>query len=128
MAFGPAVPLAYNMGSGFTLVEEVESLIEQSLIMMTLTLPGERVMDSNYGVGLSQFLFENFSESTFSNIDNKIREQAGQYMPGVSIDGVRFAEDQQSNVLLVKIFYSIPNLGISSVANITQNLLNYSSY
>ena len=128
MAFGPSIPLQYDMGDGFALLKEVESLIEQSIVMMTLTIPGERVMDPNYGVGLSQFLFENFTQATFSNIDAKIREQAGQYMPGVSIDRVTFAEDQDSNVLLLKVFYSIPSLGINSSATITQNAQNNSSY
>ena len=121
MSFGPAVPLLRDFTNGFVSISNVNSLVRQNLTMLVLTNPGERVMDSNYGVGLSQFLFESFTNSTFSNIENKIRQQVSLYMPGVTINRISFIEDQDRNALILGISYSIPNIGLNSSLTITQN-------
>lgn len=129
MAFGPKVKLTRNASTGFAMVETIEELIRQNLTTLILTSPGERVMTPNYGVGLNQFLFENMAGNVYSNIENAIRNQAGQYLPGVSIDIVRFFKNEDNNSINLQVSYSVPNLGINSSVTLAQNqATGFSSY
>jgi hypothetical protein len=40
-------------------VSDLTSVVDQNIKMTLLTSPGERVFDSNFGVGLKRYLFEN---------------------------------------------------------------------
>lgn len=129
MAFGPKVKLTRNASTGFAMVETIEELIRQNLTTLILTSPGERVMTPNYGVGLNQFLFENMAGNVYSNIENAIRDQADQYLPGVSIDIVRFFKNEDNNSINLQVSYSVPNLGINSSVTLAQNqATGFSSY
>ena len=48
--FAPKLPLTQDSGDGFTLIKDFETMIRQNLKMLILTIPGERVMDPEYGV------------------------------------------------------------------------------
>jgi len=77
--FGP-----YNLNTNF------EDLAKQNLKMLILTIPGERIMDPNFGVGLRRYLFELNDSNTYSNISSRIREQTQRYLRYIRIDDIRF--------------------------------------
>ena len=110
-SFGVALPLALDSNDGFVMLKSVKKLIKQNLKMLLLTNPGERVMEPDFGVGVKQFLFQNFGSGTEGQIDSKIREQVNIYLPVVSIIDITFGiADADNNRLAFSIFYAIPEL------------------
>ncbi len=69
---GPKLPLIKDQNNGFALTRTIKENIKQSLKMLILTNPGERIMLPEYGVGLRRFLFENDVPITRSRIITKI--------------------------------------------------------
>mgnify|MGYP003150373419 CR=1 FL=1 len=122
----PKLPLSVDKIDGYALTKNFKQVAQQNLKMVILTAPGERVMDPNFGVGLRNFLFENASNTTFSLMEERIREQARIYVPYITIESINFLSsendfsktkapgDSLSNYLKLEIKYSIPSMFISS--------------
>ena len=122
----PKLPLSVDQIDGYALTKNFKQVAQQNLKMVILTAPGERVMDPNFGVGLRSFLFENASDTTFSLMEERIREQARIYVPYIIIENINFLSsendfrktnapgDSLSNYLKLEIKYSIPSMFISS--------------
>ena len=114
-----ALPIVQDGSDGFRMNKNMRSLIKQNLKMLILTNPGERVMEPDFGVGINQFLFQNFSDDTFSQIDAKIREQATLYLPIITINDVSFfSQEQDSNILRMKLSYSIPDIAVNELLDL----------
>ena len=64
----PRLPLSVSTEDGFTLVQDIRTLVKQNLKMLILTSPGERVMEPDYGVGMKNFLFENSNQNSYGHI------------------------------------------------------------
>ena len=88
--------------------------------MLILTIPGERVMDPVYGVGLKTFLFSGFNAATYSEIDDKIRQQIRQYMAMITVEDIVFMTDEQDQAILgISLHYSIPNLSLTDILELS---------
>ena len=119
-SYAPKLPISRDAADGFTVIRDFPTLAKQNLKMLLLTIPGERVMDPEYGVGLQTFLFEAFTANTYSQMDDAIRAQVTLYMPYVTIEDIMFsAADQDYNVLNVTLKYSIPRIGTADLLEIT---------
>ena len=115
-----ALPLELDSRTGFQMITSFKRLIKQNLKMLLLTNPGERVMIPEYGVGMNGYLFQNFTESTYAQIDSKIREQVAIYMPVVAINNISFdVAGQDTNKLGISLEYSIPNIGVRDLLQFT---------
>ena len=111
--------------SDYYLVSTTPELVEQNLKNLVLTSPGERIMDPNFGVGISRFLFENRTPSTMTAIRSRILSQVKKYMPFVSITSVDFSIDPENeNYLGIAINYAISSLRTSNILIINFNLVN----
>ena len=105
-------------GSIYGLNESLRDTVRQNVKMLVLTAPGERIMDSKFGVGLRRYFFRPLNEETFSVIATRIREQMTHYMPFLKFDGVNFRTKDQDqsldwNQVRIKVFYTIPSIGES---------------
>jgi hypothetical protein len=119
-SIGVALPLTKNDIDGFTMLKRIATTAKQNLKMLLLTIPGERVMDPDYGVGMKKYLFHNFSGDTYSEIDTKIREQIAIYMPAIQINEIRFSSaEQDANKLAVSISYYLPGISVSDLLQFT---------
>jgi hypothetical protein len=120
MAINLSLPITADDRDGFTLNYSPKRALKQNFKTLILTNPGERVMEPNFGVGIKQYLFNNFSSDSRSLISSKIREQAAKYMPSISILDIQFAESSSdNNTLSMRITYSIPRLGSKDLLQIT---------
>ena len=54
-SIGVALPLTRSDIDGFTMHKRIKDAAKQNLKMLLLTIPGERVMDPDYGVGMKKF-------------------------------------------------------------------------
>jgi hypothetical protein len=114
------LPLSLDDADGFGMIKQIKSMINQNLKMLILTNPGERVMEPEFGVGIKQFLFQNFSSDVYSQIDFKIREQVNKYMPSVNVKEVNFYSiEEDSNKISFRLVYSIPSIAVNDLLEIT---------
>ena len=117
---GVKLPITRDSINGFTMLADFHSTIKQNLKMIVLTNPGERVMIPDFGVGIMSYLFENFNDNVFVEIENNIREQVAIYLPVVTIKRILFDNTNEStNTLGVSIEYIIPALGIKDLLEFT---------
>ena len=127
---GPKLPLSVGSNdSAYSLTKTISENTAQNLKHLILTCPGEKMMDPGFGVGLRNYLFNQFSEDTKPSLARRIAKQVKKYMSYVRIDKIEFPnvneiEDPtiKLNYLSLKIFYKIKPLSLSSVIDINESL------
>jgi len=120
----PRLPLEKDPEDGFGLLKTYAALVKQNFKNLLLTAPGERMMDPNFGVGLRNFLFENFTSSTYSELESRIGEQAMQYMPFLELQELNITPVGDSQILHLTIEYSVPSLGFADRISLSSSLRN----
>jgi len=108
----PRLPLAVDGIYGIALITNYKDLVKQNFKNLLFTIPGERVMDADFGIGLKSFLFEMDNPGLHGRIAGKIRQQVKKYLSYITIDDIIFqsaANDSSvdPNFLGVSIEYSI---------------------
>lgn len=86
----PQLPLTRDKLSGYMLITEYKNLVKQNFKNLMYTIPGERVMDLNFGIGLKRYLFEMDDPGVYSRISGRINQQVSDYLPYISITDIRF--------------------------------------
>ena len=117
------LPLARSQTDGFDLVQDYRNLAQQNLKMLVLTVPGERMMDPDFGVGARQFLFEQTTPETTSAFKSRLLQQQQKYLPYLTIGEVQFFSTETNpeipdNQLEIKIFYYNKVLRTSNVLSL----------
>lgn len=115
-------PVNISPKDGFyALTKNVRENAKQSLKMIVLTSPGERIMNPQFGVGIRGYLFEQFSDGLYRTVKSNIISQTKRYLPYVEIIDVSFFDtnkdviersDAEANVLAIEIKYAITNLNV----------------
>lgn len=119
VGYSPALPLVFSKEGPYALNTQLEQVVKQNFKNLMLTEPGERIMDSNFGVGLKQYLFENKTIVIQEEIVENINNQVARYMSFLTIDNIEFENDEQEpNYLGISIYYSIPSLSIEDVLSV----------
>tara|TARA_A100001515_G_scaffold134805_1_gene125255 strand:- start:404 stop:772 length:369 start_codon:yes stop_codon:yes gene_type:complete len=114
------LPVTLDDTFGFGMITTVQDMIRQNLLMLVLTNPEERTMVPDYGVGITQFLFENANSDVYARIDAKIRQQAKEFMTMIVIEQVNFYSiEADSNKVSLRIVYSIPSIAANDILEIT---------
>jgi hypothetical protein len=103
----PKLPLTKDPQDGYALNKDYIDLVKQNLKMLLLTAPGERIMEPDFGIGLRNYLFENNTNSTYSEIETRIREQVNFYMPFIEVQQVDFGSPQSDNTLTIAMGFRI---------------------
>ena len=106
----PKLPITVDKEDGITLIKNYDDLVTQNLKMLVLTVPGERIMDPEFGVGARNYLFEQMTQATFENFKSRLLEQQRRYLPYLTIQNVEFASsltnpNMNENLLGIKITY-----------------------
>lgn len=109
--------------SNFDLIE----VANQNFRDLILTNPGERPINTDYGVGVRNYLFEQDSTIMKEELAARIEDQKNIYLPYIDIEDILLitSEDDQevpSNVLLLRIHYFVSPIGARNVLNIEINL------
>jgi phage baseplate assembly protein W len=115
----PKLPLALDtIDLAYKLNKTLKETVQQNFKNLVLTNPGEKTMDSKFGVGIKQFLFENFSSTTAENITNTIKSQTRRYLPFISIEQININDSQDNNKLYITIRYAVPTLSIENILSL----------
>jgi len=113
MATGISVklPLVYSLEDGpYQLTKTLPETIKQNFKNLVFTVPGERIMDTTFGVGIHHLLFENDNDDAIDLFKERLYDQTQKYLPFVNI--VNVATEMNNHTLNVEIQYFIPQLGI----------------
>ena len=117
------LPLAQSTVDGFNTTKTIEETIRQNLKTLLLTRPGERVMDPQFGIGVDTYLFESFTEATYTSLKQNITQQVATYMPFLSILNIKIESGSDFsppdfNKLFLSVKYSIDSVSIVDILNI----------
>tara|TARA_Y100000296_G_C5165830_1_gene254517 strand:+ start:198 stop:566 length:369 start_codon:yes stop_codon:yes gene_type:complete len=116
----PRLPITYDSSEGFALIRSLRGMMRQNFKMLILTIPGERVMEPTFGVGITTYLFSNFHANTYMEIDSRIREQTAIFMPYIEIIDISFdAAGEEMNRLGISIKFAIPQIGAADLLEFT---------
>lgn len=122
IGISPKLPVRRAGKSGFLMNTTYPEMVKQNMKNLVLTIPGERMMDTDFGVGLRRFLFEPQSEVVYDDIAARINKQVEKYMPFIQIQGIDFTvpddEASDENFLSVSITYEIVPLSVSDRVSI----------
>lgn len=122
--YSPLLPLVTDPNDGIALTKTYAAVANQNLKMLVLTIPGERVMEPEFGVGLKKYLFENAGVELDAAIRQKILEQVNKYLPYIEILSIDFNDssagptDIDRNILSVGIRYFVKPLDLEDVLEV----------
>jgi hypothetical protein len=118
--YAPRLPVVRDPQDGFALTKSVQETVKQNLKNLVLTSPGERIMDPSFGVGIRAWLFQQSTPTMRDQIREEIFFQTDKYMPFVTINEVRFGEDEQlPEKLYIQIEYSIAGLNAVDILQLS---------
>ena len=105
----PRLPLVYDPTDGpYPLNKTLKQTFQQNLKMLILTMPGERPMIPEFGVGIYGYLFDGINDETFGRIAQAIKEQVDFYIPNISLEEINFlTSDEDSTLKLNEVRVSI---------------------
>ena len=110
-----ALPLSLDEKSGpYKSNVTLNQVAKQNLKMIVLTNPGERVMEPDFGVGITSYLFEQESPLLVKRIKKRIGDQVERYAPFVKVRQLNINIDSDNGFLSVEIRYAVPAGGIVS--------------
>jgi len=116
----PLLPLSSDGGElEYKHTGDYSRLIRQNLKNLVLTIPGERMMDTNFGVGIQRYLFETSTPFAASEISSEVALKLKMYMPFVKLTNVSVEPGEAQGSLVVGIFYSVPTLAIEEYLDIS---------
>lgn len=114
MAYGYSakLPLQYDPTDGpYGLLKNIKSVGSQNLKMLVLTNPGERIMNPDFGVGVSRYIFEQEGAFESGEIKRRILSQVESYLPYIRISNIDISERTDlSNTYQLTIDYFIPSI------------------
>lgn len=120
--FTPKLPLNLGSEQGYVLIKDIKQLAIQNFLMILLTNPGERIMDSSFGVGIKKILFENFNSFSTLAFEENLQNQVKKYAPYIRVDNINYGEtDQDLGLLNVVLTITIIPLAENVVIKIDKN-------
>tara|TARA_R110002020_G_C16320495_1_gene774753 strand:- start:3297 stop:3701 length:405 start_codon:yes stop_codon:yes gene_type:complete len=103
----------------FRLNTDYLSMVTQNFTMLLKTLPGERIWNPDFGVGIQTYLFELNAPNTYANLTDRINSQVKRYMPFIQLNDISFAPPENNadlfpNTVAVVIQFTIVPLQTST--------------
>ena len=105
--FASSIPISYSEGEGFEMSPDADTSVTEDF--KCLLLSDGRIWDTEFGLGLKKFLFENPEQMDFGVITTAIYEQVAKYLDNylniLSIDYITNLEDPRlsKEALVIKI-------------------------
>ncbi|MBS9436412.1 phage baseplate protein [Photorhabdus noenieputensis] len=97
----PEIPTGVQMAAG-------AENVRQSMKILFLTEPGERIMREDYGCGLNDYLFANINDALIAEIQTRIEERVLRYEPRAEITMIQVNQRTDlPNTLHVQVTYAL---------------------
>tara|TARA_R100001015_G_C4621344_1_gene178528 strand:+ start:442 stop:828 length:387 start_codon:yes stop_codon:yes gene_type:complete len=105
--FSPKLPLTYDKHDGpYRLTKTIKEMGTQNLKMLVLTNPGERIMNPDFGVGVSRYLFEQSGNFNRQGFESRLFSQTKKYLPYINITNLEIV-DNNNNIIGLSITFFI---------------------
>lgn len=114
-----SLPLKRSSERGFEHVTSVIQSVVQDFKSLLLTIPGEKISDPSFGVGLPRFLFEFPTELVKEEIRQTITEKTSRYLPFIRIKDIFYDVDGEKLLVAIAFF-------VGSDSTVQQILLDFS--
>jgi len=100
-----------------------EQNVRESIRLILLTEPGERIMREGFGCGLRQFLFEPNTVATRQLIRERITESIGRWEPRVKVQEVTVeADSDNARLAAITIQFKLIATGVVERLGLTVQL------
>jgi uncharacterized protein len=114
---GIAFPLQVDRRGGIALARD-EQDIDQAIMLILGTAPGERPMRPEFGCGVHDFVFDSIDANTIGSMEQAIRTALARWEPRITVQNVSFDLAEAGNGLLtIDIGYRV------RATNTTRNLV-----
>ena len=118
---GIGVEIPFNKPGVFSPNYQTKDAIKNNIINFFLTNQGERFMNPQFGGGLRDFIFEQISEGTTTNLQNIVQDRLNKFFSRIEIVQLEASSSTDTNTISIFIKYSISNTGIVDSINIDFN-------
>ncbi|MBB1199760.1 hypothetical protein EGM70_05515 [Enterobacteriaceae bacterium 89] len=88
--------------------------IEQSLIILLSTTPGERPMVPDFGCRINQFVFEELTQTVLTQLESEIRYAIIFFESRINVEDIHFVPEPLSGKLLIQIDYHVITINTRS--------------
>ncbi len=106
---GWSFPPRIGVQGGFSMTNELNE-IEQSLVIILATSPGERVMRPTFGSRLQELLFEPCNPRTLAMVEEYTREALAMWEPRIEVDEViAYIDDNEVGRIIIDVEYTTKN-------------------
>jgi hypothetical protein len=125
-AVAPKFPLEIENGRFIVYgIEDLTKVVDQNVKMVLLTVPGERLFDLQFGVGLARYLFlneleiesgvidQNDSSKNIPPLRNNIIAQMNKYLPYITIDELDL--DIRENSMSIRFRYFVNDSSATAI-------------
>jgi phage baseplate assembly protein W len=100
-------PLQINPNGGIA-ESSAEQRIQESILLILSTAPGERVMLPRFGCGIHELVFAPNDASTIGQVVDQVRRALVTYEPRINVlDVTAESAPAQPNLLLIRVDYQI---------------------
>lgn len=107
LGIGWKFPIQVTPSGGIATASE-ETRIEEAILIILSTAPGERLMMPDFGCGIHDLVFSSNSAATVSQIVDLVRRALVDYEPRIDVlDVTAQVSDGEPNLLLIRVDYRI---------------------
>jgi phage baseplate assembly protein W len=115
--YGITLPITHGpqgyFNQSYTIIDQVKS----NLNLLLRTKKGERRMNPDFGSGLWNILFENYTDDISALIENTIRKDITRWMSYVNVSDVQVNTDdsefKDKYTIGVKVLFTVPSIGVT---------------
>jgi uncharacterized protein len=93
-----------------------EAAIKNSLVNLFSTMPGQKLLNPDYGLNLGQFLFIPMSVTMARMIGTKILEGIEKYEPRITVENVNVYPDEEQSTYFIELTIKIPSLSNRNIS------------
>ena len=106
---GWSFPPHIGVQGGFSLTNEINE-VEQAMVVILATSPGERVMRPTFGSRLQELIFEPCNAHTLSIAEEYTREALAMWEPRIEVDAVMaYVDDSDTGRIIIEVEYTAKN-------------------
>jgi phage baseplate assembly protein W len=89
--------------------------IRNSIKNLFNTIPGEKILNPDYGLNLAKFLFDPISTTRASDISSLISSKIERYEPRIKLNFLSVSPDVENQQYDIQIIISIPSLNQTNI-------------
>lgn len=112
------ISLPFNGTIGFNSTYTTADQIKSNLINYLLTSKGERLFQPTFGANLRNFIFEQISELTISELEEALSSKLENNFNNLRVNNLTITPDYDNNQINIYFKYQIINTSITDNINI----------